>query len=103
MPRTQQIVPQNSYPHEEVYINDNSAHSLDELASNTVVYPYICVFAGPKGIDNKLIYIDSLSTYHAMFGQTNFKKYGQPHLMPEAILSQENTTVWAMRVMPDDA
>ena len=103
MPRTQQIVPQNSYPHEEVYINDNSAHSLDELASNTVVYPYICVFAGPKGIDNKLVNIDSLSTYHAMFGQTNFKKYGQPHLMPEAILSQENTTVWAMRVMPDDA
>lgn len=103
MPRTQQIVPQNSYPHEEVYINDNSAQSLDELASNTVVYPYICVFAGPKGIDNKLVNIDSLSTYHAMFGQTNFKKYGQPHLMPEAILSQENTTVWAMRVMPDDA
>lgn len=103
MPRTQQIVPQNSYPHEEVYINDNSAQSLDELASNTVVYPYICVFAGPKGIDNKLINIDRLSTYHAMFGQTNFKKYGQPHLMPEAILSQENTTVWAMRVMPDDA
>lgn len=103
MPRTQQIVPQNSYPHEEVYINDNSAQNLDELASNTVVYPYICVFAGPKGIDNKLVNIDNLSTYHAMFGQTNFKKYGQPHLMPEAILSQENTTVWAMRVMPDDA
>ena len=103
MPRTQQIVPQNSYPHEEVYINDNSAQSLDDLATNTVVYPYICVFAGPKGIDNKLVSIDSLSSYHSMFGQTNFKKYGQPHLMPEAILSQENTTVWAMRVMPDDA
>lgn len=103
MPRTQQIVPQYSYPHEEVYINDNSAQSLDESISSTVVYPYICVFVGPKGIDNKLVNIDSLSTYHSMFGQTNYKKYGQPHLMPEAILSQENTTVWAMRVMPDDA
>lgn len=103
MPRTQQIVPQNSYPHEEVYINDNSSQSLEESASNTVVYPYICVFAGPKGIDNKLINVKSLSAYHSMFGNTNFKKYGQPHLMPEAILSQENTTVWAMRVMPDDA
>lgn len=103
MPRTQQIVPQYSYPHEEVYINDNSAQSLDDASASAVIYPYICVFASAKGIDNKLVNIKKLSTYHAMFGETNFKKYGQPHLMPEAILSQDNTAVWAMRVMPDDA
>lgn len=103
MPRTQQIVPQYSYPHEEVYINDNSSQSLETTTTADTIYPYICVFAGPKGIDNKLINVDSLSAYRSMFGNTNFKKYGQPHLMPEAILSQSNTSVWAMRVMPDDA
>lgn len=103
MPRTQQIVPQYSYPHEEVYINDNSTQSLDDNTNSAVIYPYICVFASGKGIDNKLVNIKSLATYRSMFGATNFKKYGQPQLMPEAILSQPNTTVWAMRVMPDDA
>lgn len=103
MPRTEQIVPQYSYPHEEVYVNDNSAQSLDDTNTSAVIYPYICVFASGKGIDNKLVNIKNLNTYRSMFGATNFKKYGQPQLMPEAILSQSNTTVWAMRVMPDDA
>lgn len=103
MPRTTQIVPQYSYPHEEVYINDNSAQSLDDSTSSAVIYPYICVFASGKGIDNKLVNIKNLATYRSMFGATNFKKYGQPQLMPEAILSQPNTNVWCMRVMPDDA
>ena len=103
MPRDTQIIPQYSFPHEEVFINDNSAQALDDLSSSAVVYPYICVFAGPKGIDNKLVNINSLRAYRSMFGTTNYAKYGQPHLMPEAILSQQNTSVWAMRVMPDDA
>ena len=103
MPRTTQIVPQYTFPHEEVYINDNSAKDLVEDNTGVVTYPYICVFAGPKGIDGKLVNVTSRDAYRRMFGNTNFKKYGQPHLMPEAILSQQNTTVWAMRVMPDDA
>lgn len=103
MPRSTQIIPKYSFPHEEVYITDNSAQTLDDLSNSSVIYPYICVFAGPKGIDNKLVKITSLTNYRKMFGSTNFKKYGQPHLMPEAILENNNTEVWAMRVMPDDA
>lgn len=103
MPRDTQIIPQYSFPHEEVIINDNSAKDLDDNNVSVVSYPYICVFASPKGIDGKLVSVSSLKNYRAMFGNTNFKKYGQPHLMPEAILSQPNTTVWAMRVMPEDA
>ena len=103
MPSDVQIVPKYTFPHEEVYVHDNTSGALEDPVSTAVVYPYLAVFASDRGIDGKLINITSLPKYYKMFGKTNFKKYGQPHLMPEAILSQENTSVWCMRVMPDDA
>lgn len=105
MPSSKQIVPQYTYPHEEVYITNNSGQDLTIDTDRPVVYPYLCVFASGKGIDNKIVEINSLNAYHDIFGKANFRKYGQPHLMPEAILSDISgaTKVWAMRVMPDDA
>ena len=103
MPRSTQIVPKYTFPHEEVYINDNSAQDLTEPTPQVTDYPYICVFCGPKGIDNKLVNIRSLADHRKTFGTTNFAKYGQPQLMPEAILKQEDTSTWSMRLMPDDA
>ena len=103
MPRNSQIIPKNPYPHEYVVINDYSAQDIPTEVSSTVEYPYICVFAGPKGVDNRLVKVRSALAYEQMFGKTDFKKYGQPHLMPGAILSQSGASVWAMRVLPDDA
>lgn len=103
MPRSSQIMPQYPYPHEEVIINDYSEQDISTTATSETTYPYICVFAGPKGVDNKLVKVTSLPNYETMFGKTNYKKYGQPHLMPVAILSQPGAVVWAMRVLPDDA
>lgn len=103
MPSNVQLVPKFTFPHEETHINDNTGGAYDEIVSNTITYPYISVFAGPKGIDGHLVKINSRKKYYETFGKTNFKKYGQPHLMPEAILGQSNTEVWCMRVMPEDA
>ena len=103
MPRKEQIVSQYTFPHEETYINDNTSGDYDELVDNSVKYPYLSVFASAKGIDGKLVKITSTQKYYTVFGKTNYKKYGQPQLMPEAILSQTGTEVWCMRVMPEDS
>lgn len=103
MPRVDQIVPKYWHPHEETYVTDNSIQDLSEDTITEVTYPYICVFAGPKGPDGKLINIKSWEQHQKTFGKTNFKKYGQPNMMPEAILSQQHTETWSLRVMPDDA
>lgn len=103
MPRETQIIPQYTYPHEAVYINDNSAVDLTETESADLSLKYLAVFAGPRGRDNKLIYITSLATYRTMFGKSDYATYGQPHLMPEAYLSNTDVGVWCLRVMPDDA
>lgn len=103
MPRDKQIIPRYTYPHEETYINDNSAVDLSESNASDIVLKYLSVFACGKGPDNKLVYMDDLDKYRKMFGKSNFAKYGQPHLMPEAYLATQNTGVWCMRVMPEDA
>jgi hypothetical protein len=103
MPRSTQIIPKYTFPHEEVYINDNSAQDITQTTSETLTMKYLAVFASAKGIDNKLVSVSSLDDYYATFGKTNYAKYGQPHLMPEAYLSNSNVEVWCLRVMPDDA
>ena len=103
MPRNKQIIPEYTYPHEETYINDNSAVDLSTTESDDMTLKYMAVFASGRGKDNKLIYIPSLADYRKMYGKTNHALYGQPHLMPEAYLANENVGVWCMRVMPEDA
>ena len=103
MASNQQIVPKYTFPHEETYINDNTDRILTDPVANTVVYPYLSVFASSRGIDNKFVRMDTDKQYVKMFGKTDYRKYGQPHLMPLAYLSQPNTVVWCMRVMPNDA
>jgi hypothetical protein len=103
MPSDVQIVPKWSFPHEETYINDNTSGSLTDIDTSTVIYPYMFVFGADRGIDNKFVKITSSKKWTSMFGKTNYKKYGQPNLMPTAVLSQSNTVCWCMRVMPDDA
>ena len=103
MASNQQIVPKFMFPYEETYINDNTDRTLTDPANDSTVYPYLSVFASSRGIDNKFVRMDTLKQYETMFGKTDYRKYGQPHLMPRAFLSQPNTVCWCMRVMPDDA
>lgn len=103
MPREKQIIPKYTYPHEEVYINDNSSVDISDVVSDASTLKYLAVFASAKGTDGKLIYIDSLDKYYQMYGKTSFARYGQPHLMPTAYLQNENVGVWCLRVMPDNS
>ena len=103
MSSAQQIVPKYTFPHEETYINDNTSKYLTDPVNDSVVYPYLSVFASSRGIDNTLVRMDSLAQYDRMYGKTDYRKYGQAHMMPRAFLSQDNTVAWCMRVMPDDA
>lgn len=103
MSSEQQIVPKFTFPHEETYINDNTSTYLTDPVSDTVIYPYLSVFASSRGIDNTFVRMDSVKEYDVMFGNTDYRKYGQPHMMPRVFLSQPNTVVWCMRVMPEDA
>lgn len=105
MPQTTQIVPQHTHPYVDVVINDNSQVDVTDAVNSVTdeTYSYLAVFPSGKGVDNKLVSTESLTSLYSRYGTTNYKLYGQPMLIPEAILSRGNTKVWTMRVMPDDA
>ena len=99
----QQIIPQYDFPHEEVYLTDNSGGELDDFSTPEVYYTYLAVFAGPKGPDRVITKIPNLKTHKKVYGKTNHKKYGQPHMMPEAYFQNERSVVYDFRVTADNA
>lgn len=103
MPQATQIVPKYLHSHVETYINDYT--KFDDSASTPVDNnnKFICVFRSGKGPDNVLLEKDDLSDFIATYGNSNFAKYGQPLMMPIAMLTSGSATVYSMRVMPDDA
>ena len=106
MPSTQQIVPKYSFPYIDTVINNNTVRdntSDADTSATEQTYPYLCVFTSGKGIDNKLIPVTSKTELYRIFGKPNYKKYGQPLMMADALLGQTNVTLNAMRIMPDDA
>lgn len=104
MPQSTQIVPRYNYPYVETVINNNSQYAVENVVSVTEdIQPYLCVFASGKGIDNKLTATNSVKQKEARYGKSNYKLYGQPFMMADAILNQGNTKLWSMRIMPDDA
>ena len=105
MARNTQIVPKYSFPHVETYINDytlvDNVDVTDTEADNSVVEAY--AITAEKGIDNTWIRKNTRSAAVATFGESNFKKYGQPYMQALHVLEQPNSSVWLMRVMPEDA
>lgn len=98
MAQTSQIVPKYKHPHVATYVNDYTIFS-DEVSTNAVSTGnnFLAVFMSSKGIDNKLIKIDDVSTFQKIYGTSDYQKYGQPLMMPYALLSSGNS-VWCMRV-----
>jgi hypothetical protein len=104
MPQSIQIVPRWSYPYGETIINDYS--QVVDKTNNTPIDPvvtYAFPFVSSKGIDNTFVRKHSVSRFVSTFGNTNYKKYGQPLMMPLAVLANPNVYVWGMRVMPVNA
>lgn len=103
MASTTQIIPKWQYPHYETYINDNTVWTNDSATEVDDSVKLLCFFTSGKGIDNKIVKKTSLKSFTDTFGKSNPKKYGQPLMMPIAALNTGVASVYAMRVMPEDA
>lgn len=105
MPQTTQIVPKYSFPYTETVINNNTIwDDTDDTAANVdTAHRYLAVFTSEKGVDNKLVPISTVKELQNSFGKSNYKKYGQPLMTAYAIKAQQNTSLYAMRIMPNDA
>ena len=98
-----QIVPKGQFPHVETFIYDNT--EVTDIPSSEVdnSFKTIHVFRSGKGIDNKIVKKTDQTSFADTFGKTDYKKYGQALMMPYASLGSEKTSVYCMRMMPDDA
>lgn len=104
MAQATQIVPTFSFPYVETVINDYTLVSEDasESTAETSVTEAYAVIAG-KGVDNKWVRKNSKADAIRTFGDSNFKKYGQPYMQALNVLDQPGSSVWMMRVMPENA
>ena len=104
MAQTIQIVPRFSFPHIESYVNDYTQVANDTQAT-TVDASVIEAYAvrAPKGVDNRWIRKTTKADAIKTFGDSNFKKYGQPLMQAYNVLDRNNSAVWMMRVMPENA
>lgn len=103
MPSSIQIVPKYQHSYVESHVNDYTTWEDEVPVVSDDTVKTICVFRSPKGIDNTLVKNTTTTAHIDTFGKTNYKKYGQPLMMPYALLDTENASVWSMRVMPEDA
>ena len=105
MAQSIQIVPKFSFPHVETVVNDYTLVAdteQNDVVADTVVR-YIFPFVSSKGVDNRFIRKRTRSAIVSAYGETNWKKYGQPLMQALHVAEAPNTEVWCMRVMPDDA
>lgn len=100
-----QIVPQFSFPYTETHIYDYTELQEDDYsqAQSDPAIGFIFAFGADKGIDNRWVLKRTQDNYVKTFGTPNFKKYGQPALMPYHLLNTGSTKVWCMRCMPENA
>lgn len=103
MPQEVQIVPKYLHSHVETYINDYT--QFDDAAAVPVDTnsKFICVFRSPMGIDNTVVKKTDLKDFYNTFGKSDYSKYGQPLMMPIAMLKTGVASCYCMRVMPEDA
>ena len=90
------------HPFNVTVINDNSIIPTTVTAVPERVN-YLCVFAGGKGRDNKLLKMTSKNEFIREFGKPDALKYGQPILNAYASIVDLYSHAFCMRVMPADA
>ena len=104
MAQTTQVIPKYPFPYTETIINDYTSVNDDVTTSdedNSIKQAY--AFKASKGIDNTWVRKANKAAAVQSFGKSNFKKFGQPLMQAMNVVNQDNTTVWMMRVMPEDA
>ena len=106
MAQTLQIVPKWSFPHIESYINDYTVVVDDAIPvfANEPLIRYIYAFVSSKGLDNRFVRLRGRRAIANAYGETNFKKYGQPLMQALDCASQsDELEIACMRVMPENA
>lgn len=103
MAQVTQIIPKFAFPHVETVINDYTEVSPEITVAEAPYVNYVFPFTSSQGIDNVFVRKRSLESFKQTYGDSNYKKYGQPLMMPLAVLQQDQTSVWCMRVMPENA
>lgn len=101
MPRAGQIIPPYIHPSDSFYLNDNSEYN--EYTADASGVQYLCIYASPKGRDNKLMKWNNVMNWINECGYPNFRLYGQASYIPYILLYNGLANVVGMRVMPDDA
>lgn len=102
---TVQIIPYYAHPHVHTVINDYTWYDeTTYVGSSTSDLPFstVIVTGADSGIDNTFVRLTDAKTKEAIFGKSNFLKYGQSSLQAD-VLFNGNTNVWFMRVLPDNA
>lgn len=102
MPQSGQITPKWLHPHVETYINDNTEFQ-DTTSTPDEPIRGLFVFTSAKGRDNVVLDHVKPEDWIEEFGTPDFKRYGQPNLMPYNSLSTGVVQAYSMRVMPDNA
>lgn len=104
MPVSYQIVPEHKYPHQMVQINDNTEVSQVYSNASDDRTALLCVFASPKGRDNKVITIDGgAAAFVEEFGLGAFSQYGQPLLNAYNAAASGAARVHCLRVAAENA
>lgn len=105
MAQTTQIIPKYSFPYVETHINDHTEvddGTIADTVDTSVHQAYVITSA--KGIDNTWVKKTNRESAVKSFGESNFKKYGQPLMQALNVLDQDDpSTVYIMRVMPENA
>lgn len=103
MPRPYQIIPQNSFPTEETYVNDNTVVTPIYSDSSSDTVSFLIATASPKGIDSVVQTIRGQQEFVDKIGIGPFSLYGQPLLTAYGIASTGNATLHVLRVVDDAA
>lgn len=103
MPRNYQIIPQNSFPTEETYVNDNTVVTQSYSNVSTNLVSFLFVVASPKGKDGVMQVINGQQDFIDKIGIGPFSLYGQPLLQAYAVASTGNASVNILRVVDADA
>lgn len=98
-----QIVPKFLHSHVETYINDYTEFQDEVSTPVDENSKFVAIFRSGKGIDNTFVKKTDLTDFKKTYGESNYNKYGQPLMMPIALLNSGNASVYCMRIMPDDA
>ena len=102
MPRSGQIIPEHSYPHQMVVINDNTEYSRT-LSSDSGNTNMLFVLMSPKGIDRQMFTIRGESEFMSKVGLGPFSTYGQPLLNAYAAAQSGAATLHILRITAPDA